>query len=447
VRLGALAPRLHRRRVAVGVDGRGRLVLARPDSIQVDFRDDAEHRRSVLDLLAEVEAENGTDEQLQDAEDTGVLTVRVPPEGDEERWRLGPVDAAAARFGARQIRTDFNYVVFGAASAVPQALGAALTGSAVPPSTMATVMTPENRAVLLTTAEPTIAPAELRRPLDLPGHRRPRVLVIDTGLRTEVAESGPRPEHAFLQVGDPARVHLHDDWRSDPEIDAVDDEDEPDDDGSGGLDYEAGHGTFITGIVRQLCPDAEIHPAGVLSSFGEGSIAKVRATIRRLSRACGRFDLVVMSFGTYFADDDPGLFGARLPRLLDGALGVAAAGNLQSSRPYFPAALPGVIGVGGLDRGGAAWFSNFGGWVDASAPAVGVVSTFFNDFPEAVEGRPTRQFREWARWSGTSFAAPKVAGVIAQQMYLHQVSAAEAWQRVSSPDRFRVPDLGVVVNV
>ena len=41
---------------------------------------------------------------------------------------------------------------------------------------------------------------------------------------------------------------------------------------SGLLDFEAGHGTFIAGIVRQICPDAEIHPAGVLSSFGEGSV-------------------------------------------------------------------------------------------------------------------------------------------------------------------------------
>ena len=94
-----------------------------------------------------------------------------------------------------------------------------------------------------------------------------------------------------------------------------------------------------------------------------------------------------MSFGTFCTDDDPGLLGTWLPRLLGDAVGVAAAGNLQTCRPYFPAALPGVIGVGAVDRGGPAWFTNFGSWVDACAPAVNVVSTFFNDVTETVGGR------------------------------------------------------------
>ena len=53
-------------------------------------------------------------------------------------------------------------------------------------------------------------------------------------------------------------VHVHADWMSDPTVEAIDDEDEPDDDGGGFLDFEGGHGTFISGIVRQLCPDAEV---------------------------------------------------------------------------------------------------------------------------------------------------------------------------------------------
>jgi subtilisin family serine protease len=140
------------------------------------------------------------------------------------------------------------------------------------------------------------------------------------------------------------------------------------------------------------------------------------------------------------------MFVSQVSELIGDAVGIAAAGNLRSCRPYFPAALPGVIGVGGTDRGGPAWFSNFGSWVDACAPAIDVVSTFFNDLTETIPGRPDRRFQEWARWSGTSFAAPKVAGVIAQEMYLNQVSAREAWQRLSTPDRLRIPGLGVVFN-
>jgi Subtilase family len=451
-RLGGLAEILRRRHVGVGVDSRGRVVLARPDAIEVEFDGDARRRKKVLALADKSGADN-RDVDIADAKETGVLTVRVAAEVvdacGESRWRLDRLNDAVARFQSKGVRADLNHVVFGAHSAIPQVLGGALTGASAPPSAATTVMTPENKAVLITTAEPTVAPRRLPGPLDVEGRDRPRVLVIDTGLRTASNGKENEPEHAFLRSVDRRQpgVHLHDRWQSNPDVDAVDDEDEPDDDRSGLLDFEAGHGTFITGIVRQICPDAVVHPAGVLSSFGEGSLARVRSTIRRMHRSCGQFDVVVMSFGTFCTDDEPGLFGSWLPRLLGDAIGVAAAGNLQSSRPYFPAALPGIVGVGGLDRGGPAWFTNFGSWVDACAPAVNVVSTFFNDITERHDGRPQRRFREWARWSGTSFAAPKVAGAIAQEMYVSQVSAKEAWRRLSSTTHLRMPDLGVVVNV
>ena len=95
------------------------------------------------------------------------------------------------------------------------------------------------------------------------------------------------------------------------------------------------------------------------------------------------------------------------------------------------------MAVGGLDVTGRAAFSNFGPWVDACAPAVDVVSTFFTDFPG---------YNGWAAWSGTSFAAPKVAGVIAREMYLKDISAKDAWSRLKSYQSFRYPDLGQVFN-
>ena len=76
------------------------------------------------------------------------------------------------------------------------------------------------------------------------------------------------------------------------------------------LDFEAGHGTFITGIIQQICPDAEVHTAGVLSSFGDGDVANVIAAFELAIRGrAGPFDIVMMSFGTYMSDDDGSLFG------------------------------------------------------------------------------------------------------------------------------------------
>ncbi|HET9665463.1 MAG TPA: hypothetical protein VFP09_01855, partial [Desertimonas sp.] len=319
-RLGGLAEILRRRRVGVGVDSRGRIVLARPDSIQVDFMGGTKRRTTILGLVEQLDGDNEKAD-LVEARQTGVLTVRVPAEvsngGGESRWRLDALNDTVARFHANDISAELNHVVFGAHSAIPQVLGGALTGSSTPPATPIRVATPENKAVLITTAEPTVAPSYLRRRLDLEGHRRPRVLVIDTGLRTASQGRQNVPEHAFLRSADRREptVHLHRGWRKNPDVDAIDDEDEHDDDGSGTLDFEAGHGTFITGIVRQVCPDAIVCPAGVLSSFGEGSLARVRSTIRRMSRSCGPFDVVVMSFGTFCANDDPGLLGTWMPRL------------------------------------------------------------------------------------------------------------------------------------
>jgi subtilisin family serine protease len=97
---------------------------------------------------------------------------------------------------------------------------------------------------------------------------------------------------------------------------------------------------------------------------------------------------------------------------------VAPAGNEQSRRRYWPAALPDVIGVASTNRRGNArgWFSNWGEWCDCCARGEYVYSTFIHwDGP--VEGEPLtdiEDFDGWARWDGTSFAAPKVSAEIAR---------------------------------
>ena len=93
--------------------------------------------------------------------------------------------------------------------------------------------------------------------------RGPTCPFFDSGLRT-VDGAGEAPIHEALGC-----CKLNGDWQSSTVIGEPDDEDEADDDGTGTLDFEAGHGTFISGIVRQICPDVEAS-AGVLSSFGDG---------------------------------------------------------------------------------------------------------------------------------------------------------------------------------
>ncbi len=160
-----------------------------------------------------------------------------------------------------------------------------------------------------------------------------------------------------------------------------------------------------------------------------------------------------MSFGGFYQDDDPGIFADKLDELLAEALIVAAAGNQHTCRPYFPAALPDVIGVGGLAADGRAWFSNYGGWVDACAPAIDVVSTFFQTSSRRSRASRRAATRmgalerdELRRAEGRRGHRP---GDVSQRGPGDEgsISADQAWRRLSSHQRLRLPDLGVVVNV
>jgi subtilisin family serine protease len=363
--------------------------------------------------------------------------VRIYPRlRTDARWSTSRVNELLERLGSDRYRVRPNHVCL--ADGVARHFG--IVGASGPGGTPGVGGVAD--AALVSTAEPSLAPAHLPARLGLRGHRRPNVVVLDSGLRTRRG----RPEHPELRM-----CAIHHPWRVGPDIGRWDDEDQPDDDGGARLDHQAGHGTFISGIIRQLCPDAVIHHDGVLSSYGDGDQASVTNSVSRVLErlAAEPIDVVVMSFGTYGTAGEAPPMAAEVARLRErGAVVVAAAGNDGTSRPYFPAALDGVVAAGALDTPGRAVFSNFGPWVDACAPAVDVVSTFFTSFDERDhDGAVLSRYRGWARWSGTSFAAPKIAGLIAQDLYLHEGTADEAWQRIAAGAPHRHPTLGRVFNV
>jgi Subtilase family len=199
------------------------------------------------------------------------------------------------------------------------------------------------------------------------------------------------------------------------------------------LDAQAGHGTFIAGVVLRHAPGARIRARRVLGGDGVGDELDV---LRALAWLGDRADIVNLSFGCHTIDDRPSpLVAQAVAALGRRAVIVACAGNHGSDRPFWPAALKDVTAVAALDGDDRAAFSGYGWWVDACAPGVGVRSCFVS----------FEDFRGYASWSGTSFAAPAVAGAIANLAATEDLPAAVAAGRVLDPAR-RCPDLGVPVG-
>jgi hypothetical protein len=237
----------------------------------------------------------------------------------------------------------------------------------------------------------------------------------------------------------------------------------------GGLDPISGHGTFIAGLVHQRCPDADIvswrvvdSDGPVVESFALDTLRQVVELVERHAdgRPGGmRIDVLNLSMGYYHETPDDILEDPTLKRLLRrlGRCGVAvvcSAGNDATARRLYPAAyapkagqevpadadyVP-VTSVGADNPNGTvALFSNTGDWVRCYAPGAAVLSTmppFQGGLMPMATTRAAGLDREsmdpddyqafdngsgemsggFALWSGTSFAAPVIAGEIAAEL-------------------------------
>lgn len=190
-------------------------------------------------------------------------------------------------------------------------------------------------------------------------------------------------------------------------------------DATGGNDMTdvSGHGTHVAGIVSSF-NIADIYAIKIMDGLnmeGEWTWLQegLNAAMRGPDGIVGNFDdadIISMSFGsmgevppTYIAD----LINQAANRgiLLVASAGNSGDGNISTDDLIqYPAAYPNVIAVGATDVNDAlAPFSNTNSYVEITAPGVDIISTF-------KEG-------EFASWSGTSMAAPHVAGLIAYLIY------------------------------
>jgi thermitase len=203
-------------------------------------------------------------------------------------------------------------------------------------------------------------------------------------------------------------------WRDSPLPESWYEATRADYDDTAAQESDTGHANFITGVIMARTRNARVRIVKVLGADGICTETELAEALTALDGV----DILNLSLGGFsHGDNPPVLLRAALAAALQGKdrVVVAAAGNEGSeSRPYWPAGFAGtsfpfadqVVSVAAHDGSQLCSWSNKGPWVDLAAPGSEIVSTYVTH-----EQFPTG----FARWSGTSFAAPHVAAAIADR--------------------------------
>jgi subtilisin family serine protease len=163
-----------------------------------------------------------------------------------------------------------------------------------------------------------------------------------------------------------------------------------------------GHGTHVAGVIgaksgaaKGIAPEVKILSLKVLGHSGMGSNEAVAEAVRFATEA--KVDIVCMSLGS--SKPDARLHDALKAAHSSGIVVVCAAGN-DGGAVNYPAAFQETIAVGAVDKNrNACEFSSRGKEIAVAAPGQDITSTWLAD--------------GYATVSGTSMAAPFVAGVLA----------------------------------
>jgi subtilisin family serine protease len=190
------------------------------------------------------------------------------------------------------------------------------------------------------------------------------------------------------------------------------------------------HGTHCAGIIAAV----------INNNYGVAGLAQVKIMAEKVLDSSGiGYDDWVANGIIHAADSGAKIISISLggygySKLLHeavkyayekGVLLVAAAGNDNINVKAYPAAYEEVVAVAATDEyDDRAWFSNWGDWIELSAPGVMIYSTVPGGFAYA---------------SGTSMACPHVSGTAALIWSVYQ-NATNSWIRAQL--RCTTDDLG-----
>ncbi|MGM7634611.1 S8 family serine peptidase [Bacillus sp. Hm123] len=161
------------------------------------------------------------------------------------------------------------------------------------------------------------------------------------------------------------------------------------------------HGTHVAGIIGAamdgtgtagVAPGVKIMPINVFDGEYAESYDISRAIIYAADQGA---DVLNLSFGSYSYSSI--VEYAVNYAYKKGAVIVAAAGNESTNQPLYPASLSSVISVSATNsKDKIAYLSNYGRYINVSAPGEGILSTVIDN--------------AYAYMDGTSMATPIVSG-------------------------------------
>jgi thermitase len=195
-----------------------------------------------------------------------------------------------------------------------------------------------------------------------------------------------------------------------------------------------GHGTHIAGIIAAntnnskgvagMCPSCKLMAVKFMKADGSGNVLRAADGISYAVNHGAK--IISMSFGTYAESQT--IKAAIDAAELNGVVSVAAAGNDHDIKKFYPAAFPNVISVAGTNQDDKKYDnSNYDNgvdhWISIAAPAGSLLSTALAGPGGACRSGTTDRY---AYCSGTSMAAPVVAGIIGLYESLHPVTTQAA---------------------
>ena len=212
--------------------------------------------------------------------------------------------------------------------------------------------------------------------------------ILDTGIRATHVDFGGRVKRGYTAIND----------------------------GRGTSDCN-GHGTHTAGTVGSatygVAKNVRLHPVRVLNCFGSGTTSGVIAGVDWVTANRIKPAVANMSLG---GSASPSLDDAVKRSIAAGVTYSIAAGNSGANAcNTSPARVPEALTVGATTSGdGRASYSNYGTCLDLFAPGDNVTSTY-NSSDTATTSM-----------SGTSMAAPHVAGVAALYLQTHTAATPAA---------------------